>query len=263
MLHRSPAGRRYGYLRDRADHRDLSLRTLRFALPQNLPSSVDLSPYTGPVKDQGDLGACTAFAGTGLREFLLKRYQPHLDFTPLSPLFLYYLERQFDGSLTLGDTGSTGRTSVHCMNTFGVCPESKDPYDPQQFTVAPTPDQITAAEAYKSGAYHRLQTVGDMRSCLASGYAFLVGFTVYASFESTWSTPGYMPVPNFDREYQLGGHEVLFIGYDDDKSAFLVRNSWGPSWGLSGNFYFPYSAAADSRILMDAWIQHLGRPWIN
>lgn len=257
----SPSGRRYGYRRDKPDHRDLSVRSFKLTSPPELPRQVNLINFLGDVKDQGDLGACTAFAGCGMREFLRKKYQPTLPFATLSPLFLYYQERLFDGSPIGIDTGSTGRSSVHVMNTIGVCSEFYDPYLPGSFSVAPTPVQLADAATYKSGAYHRLQTVLDMKECLASGYVFVVGFSVYESFESDWSVPGYMPVPNKKKEDLLGGHEVLFVGYDDDKSAFLVRNSWGTGWGLGGNFWYPYSTAADHSLTMDAWIQHLGHRW--
>lgn len=250
----SPAGRRYGYRRDVADHRDIG--TMRLMPPLSLPSSVDLEEFCGPVKDQGPLGACTAFAGCGMREFLARKYESRSP--ALSPLFLYYKEREFDGSLANGDTGSYGRTSVHVMNQFGVCLESEDAYAPVAFNVVPNSEQMAEALKYKAGAYHRLSTVDDMKSCLASGYVFVVGFTVYESFERNgwWVMP--MPGPN---EQIVGGHEVLFIGYDDLGRAFKVRNSWGASWAKAGNFYFPYQAAADSKIVQDAWMQHLGPKW--
>jgi len=43
--------------------------------------------------------------------------------------------------------------------------------------------------------------------------------------------------------------------------AFKVQNSWGTTWGQSGFFWFPYQCAADSSILIDAFIQHFGKPW--
>ncbi len=257
----SPANRRYGYLRDEADHRDRGIA--RFLVhPTEHPSSTDLEEHCGPVKDQGDLGACTAFAGCGMREFLYRRYPTqektvHSPPPVFSPLFLYYKEREMDGDVT-EDSGSFGRTSVRAMHKFGVCLEIEDEYKPRDFLRKPTDAQLTEALPNKSGAYHRIHTVDDMKSVLASDYVFVVGFTVFESFEK----PGWkvMPLPK-KNEQILGGHEVLFIGYDDGRAAFKVRNSWGLEWGDSGNFWFPYEAAADSRILQDAWIAHLGKAW--
>ena len=46
-----------------------------------------------------------------------------------------------------------------------------------------------------------------------------------------------MPQPS---ESNLGGHCVMIVGYQDSTKQFIVRNSWGSSWGLSGYFYLPY-----------------------
>lgn len=250
----SPAGRRYGYRRDAPDYRDFG--AMRLEAPFTVPALVDLEGYCGPVRDQGSLGACTAFAGCGMREFLARRYESESEV--FSPLFLYYKERELDGVLDQGDTGSTGRTSVRVMNEFGICLEADDAYSVEQLSVAPNVNQKAEALRYKGGAYHRLLGISDMRECLASGYVFVVGFTVYESFEiGHWTV---MPMPKHG-ERELGGHEVLFIGYNDATQMFKVRNSWGAQWGENGNFYFPYAAASDPKILQDAWIQHLGNAW--
>ncbi len=38
----------------------------------------------------------------------------------------------------------------------------------------------------------------------------------------------------------LGGHAVSLIGFDDVKRAWIIRNSWGPDWGMSGFGYVSY-----------------------
>lgn len=259
----SPAGRRYGYLPPKPDHRDFSVS--RLALPQATSPFADNSKFMGPVLNQGAQGSCTAHAGVADREFLhwktlgeLRHEEVKPDSVGLfSPSFLYYLERQLDGSLSEGDCGSTGRTSCQVLRNYGCALRETMPYLDSDFTTAPSQAQLSAALQWPTGGYHQAKNVEDMKSILASGYNVRVGFTVFESFESDWSVKGYMPVPA-KSERQLGGHEILFIGYEDAKSAFLARNSWGSDWGLNGNFYFPYSAAADGEILMDGWVQHLG-----
>lgn len=250
----SPAGRRYGYKKDKPDYRDHG--AMRLMKQVAIPKDWDLEEFCGPKKDQADLGACTMFAGSGNSEYLFRKFKAQS--LVLSPLFGYYLERQMDGTLDQGDTGSYGRTACRVMNKFGLCLESEDPYRPKNFEIPPNPEQLAEGLLHKAGAYHRLVTVDDMKHCIASDYPFLVGFTVYDSFERPgWTT---MPIPK-KHENILGGHEVLFIGYDDAKSAFKVRNSWGSHWAEGGNFWFPYEAAADPDIFQDAWIQHLSGPW--
>lgn len=236
------------------------MATMPFLPSRAIQSNVDLELWCGPVKDQGQLGACTAFAGTGNLEYLSNRW--HKQPVVLSPLFLYYLERELDGTLDQGDCGSMGRTACRAMRRYGVCLESEDTYDPAKLSVPPTTAQLAEALAYQAGSYHVLGTVADIRSCLASGYPVLVGFTVYQSFESQQcANTGIMPVPDKAKEAILGRHEVLAIGYSDARQALKLRNSWGAAWGASGNFWMPYQCAADPDVLGDAWIQHYGRAW--
>lgn len=174
-----------------------------------------------------------------------------------------------DGDVPQGDSGSTGQTCVQVMQKVGVCLETEDSYDVATYNDPPTAEQTTEASLYKGGAYHSISNVEDMKSCLASEYACIVGFTVYDSFEApTTATSGLMPMPG-PEESVLGGHEVLFKGYNDSiqcpnaprPGAFSVRNSWAASWGLNGDFWFPYDGVADLNIFIDCKIQHFGLPW--
>lgn len=267
----SAAGRRYGYVRDTPDYRDLSIAAMRLTT-SILPPSVDLEPWCGPVRDQGMLGSCTGNAGAGMRDFLYRRYlatEQHPDFPAdkaiFSPLYIYYREREKSkwGEDTYpDDAGAQMRTICRVLRYYGTCPEALDPYNVADFNRPPTPEQTAQAYNYHAGAYHRLSTVNDMRSCLASGYVFVLGFAVYESFESSEIASTYiMPVPDVNRERLLGGHAVLCIGYDDSTQMLKIRNSWGLGWGRSGNFFMPYAVAADPNLVWDCWIQHLGSAW--
>ena len=59
-----------------------------------------------------------------------------------------------------------------------------------------------------------------------------------------------MPGPN---EALLGGHAVLAVGYDDAAGVFLIRNSWGSSWGQRGYGAMPYAYLADGNLSDDFW----------
>jgi C1A family cysteine protease len=110
------------------------------------------------------------------------------------------------------------------------------------------------ATKYKAVLYQRVfQSINQMKGCLATGYPFVFGFTVYESFESqqvAQTGTVSMPAPN---EQVLGGHAVLAVGYDDAQQRFIVRNSWGDGWGIKGYFTMPYSYLTDPHLSKDFW----------
>ncbi len=249
-------GRRYGYRVPKPDARDYGLSNFgAIRALVSLPPAIDLEFLCGPVRDQGDEGSCTAHAGVGMREFLARKYQNKSPV--LSPAFLYYMERLNDGDPN-DDAGSDGRSMCKMINAKGICLEGQDPYVVGQWAIPPTPAQITEALSWTGGAYHQIpQNVIDLKSCLASGYAWAIGMAVFESFERTGSD-GMVPPKSGSL---LGYHEMLAIGYRDDIQRFKIRNSWGTSFGASGNLWLPYEQIMDPTIFLDAWIEHLGKPW--
>jgi C1A family cysteine protease len=92
-----------------------------------------------------------------------------------------------------------------------------------------------------------------MKGCLADGFPFVLGFSVYSSFESDEvAKTGIVPLPQPNEE-QCGGHAVLCVGYNDATQNFLVRNSWGSSWGQGGHFWINYSYLTNPNLASDFW----------
>ena len=84
-----------------------------------------------------------------------------------------------------------------------------------------------------------------MISCLAEGYPFVFGMSVYESFESAAvARTGVVPMPK-KGERMVGGHAVMAVGYDQPKKRLLVRNSWGTDWGQKGYFVLPFAYLDD------------------
>ncbi len=97
------------------------------------------------------------------------------------------------------------------------------------------------------------RNLNQMKGCLASGYPFVFGFTVYESFESEQvAKDGHAPMPK-PGEQVLGGHAVLAVGYDDVNQWFIVRNSWGTGWGMQGYFTLPYAYLTNRGLASDFW----------
>lgn len=246
--------RTYDWRRDYHDVRDSRYQVPIEHMFLALPRSVDLRPQCPPVYDQGRLGACTSNSLAGLYEFVDAKVNPsHTPWMP-SRLFIYWDARSIEG--TVGeDVGCTIRDGMKVMAKEGVPPETIWPYDVAKFEVEPPREVWAAAWHHKIGLYSRLDNTNldEMRSCLASGFPFSFGFTVYESFESdSVAGSGVVPIPKIG-EKVLGGHAVLAVGYDDSAGHLIVRNSWGSGWGLDGYFLMPYSYATSARMTADFW----------
>lgn len=243
--------KQYGWVPDLPDHRD----HLYAAPPEvllRLPPSADLRPQCPPMYDQGQLGSCTANAIGGAVEFdLIKEKQKRI-FIP-SRLFLYYNERVIEGTAN-EDSGAQIRDGIKSVASQGDCPENLWPYDITKFAVKPPQQCYQQALKYRAVQYQRLaQDLNQLKGCLASGYPFVFGFTVYASFESQQvAQTGHAPMPSLG-EQVIGGHAVVAVGYDDSQQWFIIRNSWGDGWGMKGYFTMPYTYLIDQNLSSDFW----------
>jgi C1A family cysteine protease len=247
---------RYGWIPDLPDHRDLVFSAPHSIL-RKLPRSINLSGKCPPVYDQGELGSCTANAIGGAIEFdqIKQRLRT---FIP-SRLFIYYNERAIEDTIS-EDSGAMIRDGIKSVAKQGVCPEKMWPYDPSPFppnrllTKKPTATCYREAIKHTAVRYQRVsRSLTQMKGCLASGYPFVVGFTVYESFESdAVARTGIMPMPGA-RDSVVGGHAVMAVGYDDRADRFRMRNSWGSKWGARGYFTMPYAYLLDANLSDDFW----------
>lgn len=250
--------KRYGWIRDLPDHRDLL-----YAAPTvdavSLPPRADLRDGFPQPYDQGELGSCTANAVAAAVQFARRKQEKPLDFLP-SRLFIYYNERAVMG--TVGeDSGAQLRDGMKVVAKLGVCPEasvpptpSDWPYDIPKFTRRPRAACFGFGQDNQVLVYRRVpQSLTPMRACLAAGFPFVFGFAVYEGFESPEvARTGVAELPRGD-EGLLGGHAVVAVGYDDATQRFLVRNSWGTRWGQKGHFTMPYAYLADANLSADFW----------
>jgi len=218
--------------------------TKKFAASQ----IVDLRNKMPPIWDQGNLGSCTGQALCAL----VSHKHGKTDFVG-SPLFLYYNERMLEGTVPY-DSGATLYDGIKCLQNYGICREMLWPYIVSKFTVKPRPNCYRNALKHNALQVKNIPNdINSMKACLDSGFPFVFGFQVYSSFESSYvAQTGMVPMPNTATEQLHGGHAVVCCGYDDTKQVWIVRNSWGTSWGDKGYCYFPYNFLT-SNLCSDLW----------
>jgi C1A family cysteine protease len=217
-----------------------------------LPPAVDLRPQCPPIYDQGQLGCCTGNGWAAAIQFLQMK-QGIANFTP-SRLFIYYNERVLDNDVPQ-DAGAAISDGAHAVSTQGCPHEDLWPYDITKF--ADPPPQPAVDDGLKHLALQVQQVSQDltsMKEVLASGLPIVIGFVVYQSFETDAVTKtGIVPLPGH-HEKKLGGHCVVVVGYDDSQSRFIMRNSWGTTWGMQGYFTMPYAYLTNPRLSSDFWM---------
>lgn len=246
---RSQAG--FGWIPDLPDQRD-HLYGAFYGIPKKLPAKVDLRPLCPAIEDQGQLGSCTANALAGALELLERKAIPRRQPVDLSRLFIYYDERVIEHSVG-EDSGAMLRDGIKTLAKQGACPEPLWPYDIGKFRRRPAKRCYTQAARHTIASYQRLGTIDEMRACLADGFPFVFGFSVYASFMTpAVARSGTVPLPKAD-EKLLGGHAVCAVGYDQEARRFTLRNSWGTQWGRKGYFTMPYDYLANRSLSDDFW----------
>jgi C1A family cysteine protease len=213
---------------------------------------VDVRPQNPPIYDQGQLGSCTAQAIAAALEFAQAK-QRQIDVFTASRLFIYYNERVVLGTVD-DDSGAMLRDGIKSVAKQGGPHERLWPHVISRFRQKPTAAAYKDGELHEAILYQRLRpAIDQLKGCLADGFPFVFGFSVYESFESRGvAKTGEVPLPG-PREALLGGHAVAAVGYDDPRRRFILRNSWGTAWGTNGYFTMPYEYLLDGGLSDDFW----------
>jgi len=210
---------------------------------------VDLTPHT-TQSNQYKASACAGNATADSVEILNSiEGRPKLQ---LSRLFVYTLARNFmdmdyDGLSDINqDKGTFIRLCFEVLSKFGICredlPKEKGgwPYKVDSYgyvadlNILPFLKAMRAATGHRIHSYYRITSIGDDRlneilSALRANHPVVFGTLVNNAFINL---RGEGPVgPPFGTT--RGGHAMIIVGYLTGK-GFIVKNSWGPTWGSSG-----------------------------
>jgi len=220
---------------------------------RGVPDRVDLRQYCTRVEDQGQIGSCTANAAVGAVEYHYKRRDGQSP--DLSRMFVYFNTRRMRGQVMF-DTGAQIREAMASLLAFGACREEVWPYDPMLFAMEPPPVAYNDATLHEAIQYARVDGGQGTITALAKGLPVVFGTAIPRRCFEEAAGNGAVPMltqQELDRPRE-GGHAMLIVGYDNPARVFIVRNSWGESWGDHGYCYIPYDVIDACSPAEEFWL---------
>ncbi|XP_058769000.1 zingipain-2-like [Vicia villosa] len=197
----------------------------------NPPSSLDWRSkgVVTPVKDQGTCGSCWAFAGIGAIEGIVAIITNNL--TRLSEQEVLDCDNRSYGCAggasplafmwVIENKGVALEKDYPYRAGKGVCNASKIPNSP--ISAIDSINQVTISE---KGLV-----------CAVAKQPIAVSFDVEQDFQHY--TDGIYEGPNCPVDSIKTNHAMLIVGYGsiDGEDYWIVKNSWGTSWGRDGYIF--------------------------
>ena len=236
----------------------------------SLPTYHDMLKYAPPVRLQRG-GTCVGFAagytahGTMLNKALGVTNPYQREILAMDPYFIYSLNNGTSNSPC--DEGLTFSEFFNAIEKMG---NMRDMYPPETNCGFDWVDYkgdlkdelietLTASFPFRIDNYGRLDLedvdwLMNAKYYLANDIPVIIGAYIDQDFERLSSDVNGVWNYRGDVSSTIGGHAMCVLGYNDYKhgGAFLVRNSWGDSFGVEGNLWIKYSDFR--KIVGEAWV---------
>lgn len=214
-----------------------------------LPRSVSLRRYCPTPMSQREFGTCTSwasgYAARTIAEAVSNGWTDSLTINSeaFSPLFIYAQIKQA-GDLEC-QRGTSPDRAMRLMKEKGCAKlKSFDVYCADYISQ----DLMDEARNFKIDDYFTLFNslehspdvkVQKVKKALSEKCPVVISMDIYPSFgkdKPTWN--GDMTLAAGE---SVGLHAMTVVGYDDDRAAFQIMNSWGPNWCDGGFIWVSYA----------------------
>jgi hypothetical protein len=206
-----------------------------------LPVSADLTKHFPTPGDQGEQASCVGWAAS----YAVKSYQEGVergwDLSDsdhvFSPSYVYNQIAYPPGN-RFG--GSSYIDAFNVLTEQGSVPISSFSYDQYDCSRQPSAAVKSSANPYRIATWRRVNVMDtvEMKAQIASGFPVMLGIMVDEGLEML----GAGKIYTYYSGYSTGGHAVVAVGFDDNRGAFKIFNSWGTGWADEGKGWVSYDA---------------------
>ncbi|MCU0851050.1 MAG: hypothetical protein MUC80_07275 [Candidatus Thermoplasmatota archaeon] len=195
--------------------------------------NINGTDYVTPIKDQSPAPTCEAYAictalETKMQYQLKELYNPDLS---ENHLFFYAGGSIAEGWVSIVD-------AAEYLMEYGVPDEGcyPDPHRPFDYPFESLPGWENRTVKITEWGWVD-DNVTAMKQALISHGPLIICIHFWQDFFN------YIGGVYQHHEGQaVAGHVVAIVGYDDSKSCWIVKNSWGSRWGEKGYFRMAYDA---------------------
>jgi hypothetical protein len=211
--------------------------------------AIDLRKYSTPVGDQGQTSRCSAFAWTHATEMVFNIKTGQAGQAPrLSPSFTMLEFQRMQGDAQdyryaySGGDGTVGGTDpAQVLVEHGTCRQELWP-DASETPTTSERVLLGDAEKHHLDATPHPIAIDDVHKVLSANCPVHVAMNTGSTFSDVGRDGLFNAAEGPSGRH--GRHAMLIVGYTGN--YYIVKNSWGETWGDKGYCYLPKNVLAAS-----------------
>ncbi len=217
-----------------------------------LPSTFSLQMPT--PRNQGGQGSCVSWStGYATTSFFMNRTNSPKYSTNAQLASPKYIYNQIKQGQNCG-AGSTFPQNLNILRDKGVSSWAEMPYNDTECGLQPNASQNNTAASNKILRWELADknNIINIKNLIYSGLPVMIAVYVDANFDNLQS-----PFILTSRGGAVrGGHAITVTGWDDNKGAFKVMNSWGSDWKDNGYLWISYNFFPTAVISSECYVAY-------